>query len=106
MTKDEEKALKHITKRLRELSAQRDQIKEEEKDLLETAFEKTGIQKKAIKQLVKEMDWDEVERMAQRTLEEELDRGRHALGLLADTPLGEHAMERLRRKERQPESVS
>lgn len=98
MTKDEKKALDHIVKRLSELKRQRDQIKEEEKDLLESAFEKTGVQKKAIKQLAKESDWDEVQRMAQRTLEEDLDRGRHALGLLADTPLGEHAQERLRKR--------
>ena len=98
MTSDEEKNLKHIVERSVQLQQEIDERKEEMKELSEAAWEKCGVRPKVIKQCVKESGWDEIERVAQRQLEESLDQCRKALGLLADLPLGEHAQERERKK--------
>jgi hypothetical protein len=81
-------ALKYIVARHAELNAQLKEIKFEQKELEDSAWEKCGKSAKAIKQLSKESAWDEVRRERQRLLEEEIDAGRAALGMLADTPLG------------------
>ena len=44
---------------------------------------------KVLRQLAKETAWTELERLAQRQLEDRLDQCRAALGLLGDTPPGE-----------------
>lgn len=98
MNKDEEKKLEHIVDRCRLLQDEMDERKEEIKELCESAWEKCEVKPKVIKQLVKEKGWNEVDRMAQRQLEESLDQCRKALGLLADLPLGEHAIARQERK--------
>jgi len=102
MTRDEEKKLEHIVERCLVLKGQIDTAKEEIKELEEAAWEKCGVKPKVIKQLVKEKGWNEIERMAQRQLEESLDECRKALGMLADLPLGEHAVER---KQKQPKKL-
>jgi len=93
MTEDEKKALLHIVKRYAELNDGKKAISDEQKELAEAAWEKCGVQAKAIKRLAREFDWDNIERLAQKQLEESLDECRHALGILADTPLGEAAIE-------------
>jgi hypothetical protein len=103
MTRDEEKKLEHIVERSGVLQAQIDQAKEEMKELADSAWEKCGVKPKVIKQLVKEKGWNEIERMAQHQLEESLDECRKALGMLADLPLGEHAVER--KKKQQPKKL-
>lgn len=88
-------ALKYIVTRHSELNAQIKAAKFEQKELEESAWEKCGKSAKAIKQLSKESAWDEVRRERQRLLEEEIDAGRAALGMLASTPLGEAEMARM-----------
>lgn len=98
MTRDEEKKLEHIVDRCVLLKGEIDERKEEIKELEESAWEKCAVRPKAIKQLVKEKGWDEVQRMEQRQHEESLDQCRKALGMLADLPLGEHAVERKKKQ--------
>jgi len=88
-------ALKHIVARHAELSSQIKGMKMEQKELEDSAWEKCGKSPKAIRVLSKESAWDEVKRERQRQLEEEIDQGRAALGLLADTPLGTAELERM-----------
>lgn len=88
-------ALKYIVSRHADLGSQIKTLKFEQKELEDSAWEKCGKSAKAIKQLSKESGWDEVKRERQRQLEEEIDQGRAALGLLADTPLGQAEMERM-----------
>jgi len=99
MTRDEEKKLGHIVDRCVVLQAQIDQAKEEQKELGDAAWDKCGVKPKVIKQMVKEKGWSETQRMEQRLLEESLDQCRKALGLLADLPLGEHAVERKKKQQ-------
>lgn len=98
MNSDEKRKLDHIVNRVAELEAKKKEIAEEIKELCDDAKDKLGRSPKVIKQLAKEKNWDEIERMAQRELEEELDDCRSALGLLADLPLGEHAQRRQEEK--------
>lgn len=100
MTKDEEKKLEYIVDRCVRLREEIDERKAEIKELEDSAWEKCEQRPKVIKQLVKEKGWNEVERMAQRQLEESLDQCRKALGLLADLPLGEHAIARADKKKK------
>jgi hypothetical protein len=88
-------ALKHIVSRHAHLNAQIKEMKFEQKELEDSAWEKCGKSPKAIRVLSKESAWDEVKRERQRQLEEEIDAGRAALGLLADTPLGAAELERM-----------
>lgn len=97
MNTEDKKKLDHIVGRVAELEAQKKDIGEEIKELCEEAKDKLGRNPKVIKQLAKEKNWNETERMAQRQLEEELDDCRNALGMLADLPLGENAQERARK---------
>jgi uncharacterized protein (UPF0335 family) len=94
----DKKKLSAIVERVAQLQASKKTYDEEIKELCEEAKEKLGVQAKVVKQLAKETNWNEIERMAQRQLEEELDSCRNALGLLADLPLGEHAQERVKKK--------
>ena len=88
-------ALTYIVSRYAEVEAQIKGLKFEQKELKDSAWEKCGKSPKAITQLAKESAWDAVKRERQRQLEEEIDAGRAALGLLADTPLGEAEMQRM-----------
>jgi hypothetical protein len=88
-------ALKHIVSRHAHLNVQIKEMKFEQKELEDSAWEKCGKSPKAIRVLSKESAWDEVKRERQRQLEEEIDAGRAALGLLADTPLGAAELERM-----------
>jgi uncharacterized protein (UPF0335 family) len=87
---DREK-LSSIVERYRVLEDQIKAAKDEQKELAESAKANLGVPAKALKQAAKEMGWDSVERAAQRQLEDALDACRQALGLLADTPLGQAA---------------
>lgn len=88
-------ALKHIVSRHADLNSQIKAAKFEQKELEDSAWEKCGKSGKAIRVLSKESAWDEIKRERQRLLEEEIDAGRAALGLLADTPLGAAELERM-----------
>lgn len=87
-------ALTHIVARHSTLNAEIKAAKMEQKELEDSAWEKCGKSPKAIRQLSKESAWDAVKREKQRQLEEEIDQGRAALGMLADTPLGEAELAR------------
>src|SRR5262245_52148411 len=100
LTTDEKKKLKHIVDECRKLEDEIEAAKEKQKELQNAAWEKCGMRPNVIKQLVKEQGWDEVKRMAQRQLEDSLDCCRQALGLLADLPLGEHAIARAEAKKK------
>jgi hypothetical protein len=88
-------ALTKIVERVRKLNAEIKEARFEIKELADSAWEKCGYSAKAVKALAKESAWNEVEREARRQLEEEIDKGRVALGFLADTPLGQAEMERM-----------
>jgi hypothetical protein len=94
MTDDEKKNLMHIVERHYLLATDIQERKWEQKELEDAAWEKAGTRPKVIRQLSKEQAFDAVKREAQRQYEESLDSCRSALGMLADLPLGEHAMER------------
>lgn len=91
MDSDARKRLEPIVERLAEIREEKKQLSEEEKELIDAAQVDCNVQPKVTRQLAKEKGWNDVERMRQKQLEEELDDARVALGLLADTPLGEHA---------------
>lgn len=80
------------------MNAEIKEAKFEQKELEDSAWEKCGKSAKAIRVLSKESAWDAVKRERQRQLEEEIDAGRVALGLLADTPLGVAEIERMERE--------
>jgi hypothetical protein len=88
-------ALKYIVSRHSQLNAEIKAAKFEQKELEDSAWEKCGKSAKAIRVLSKESAWDAVKREKQRQLEEEIDAGRVALGMLSDTPLGQAEMERM-----------
>lgn len=87
-------ALTYIVSRHSQLGSDIKALKFEQKELEDSAWEKCGKSPKAIRQLSKESAWDAVKREKQRQLEEEIDQGRAALGMLADTPLGQAELER------------
>ena len=87
------KALTHIVQRIAKLNGEIKEANFEIKELADSAWEKCGKSAKAVKQLAKESAWDAVKRKAQQDLEEEVDAGRLALGMLSDTPLGEAAID-------------
>ena len=101
MMQNEKAKLLHIVKSHSELATKIKELKFEQKELEDSAFEACGSSAKAVKQLSKESLWDEVKRAKQTQLEEEIDAGRLALGMLADTPLGAVEMERMETEKQQ-----
>lgn len=91
MTEDEKRKLKavaeYVAGRLREKQEIDDDINEHIAD----AAEKLQLRKGNIRKAAKEMLLTDTDRADKRLVEEELDQIRHALGILADTPLGEAA---------------
>jgi len=86
-------ALSYIVGRHAELNSQIKEMKFEQKELEDSAWEKADCKPRVVKQLSKEQAWNAVKREEQKQYEESLDSCRSALGMLADLPLGEHAME-------------
>lgn len=101
MTSDETKNLTHIVGRYAELNREIQERKWEQKELADSAWEKTGVKPKVVRQLAKEQAWDAVKREEQRQYEEALDECRSKLGMLADTPLGQAEIERVEAEEPQ-----
>ena len=95
MNTEDKKKLEHIVERVAELERQKKELGEEVKELCDEAKGKLGVSVKATKQLAKEKNMDEIERLGQRLLEEEIDNCRAALGMIADLPLGMSATARL-----------
>lgn len=96
-TEPQKKALDEAITKLARLEDEKKMLADDIKELTAgtvDSFREHGVTAKVVKQLVKERGYDEIERMAQRQAEETLDQCRHALGLLADLPLGEHAQQR------------
>jgi hypothetical protein len=91
MTPQEKQHLTRIIERHKAINAEVQALKWEAKELAESAWDKCGVRPKVVKQLAKEAAWDVVQREEQRQHEESLDACRAALGLLADTPLGQAA---------------
>lgn len=100
MNQQERQALNDFAQRVANLERQKKEIADDIKDICEECKGQTGTRPKVLKQLAKELNWTQVERMDQHMLEEELDACRSALGLLADTPLGEAAQDKTRRRGR------
>jgi uncharacterized protein (UPF0335 family) len=92
------KKLKPIVERIAQLMKEKNDLDDEIKELVEEAQEKCDVQPKVTRQLAKETNWNEVDRTRQRLLEEELDDARTALGLLADTPLGQGVTDSIKKK--------
>jgi len=93
MTKDEKKKLTHHLERIQALTEEKKALEGDIKEHIEAASEETGLTKVVVKQLAKEWAMSRLEREAQRLHEEEMDKLRVAIGMLADTPLGMAAME-------------
>lgn len=91
MNKDEKKQLDSYTERIAKLFNDRKEIDDEIAELTAEAAEKLNLRKGNIRKAAKERNMDELERADRRQVEEELDQIRSALGILADTPLGEAA---------------
>jgi hypothetical protein len=91
MTPGERAELTRIVERRKAINAQIQDLKWEAKELGEAAWDKCGVKAKVVAQLAKETAWDAVQREERRQFEESLDECRAALGLLADTPLGQAA---------------
>lgn len=94
ITGNAKKKLEYIVERHAQLAKEIKGLKFEQKELEDSAPEQCGVSAKTVKQLSKESNWSDVEREKQRQREEELDAARAALGMLADTPLGEAEMRR------------
>lgn len=80
--------LRSFIERLERLDEEKRALAEDMKELFAQA-KSTGFDVKAIKQILKERRQDEAER---RDFEAIVDTYRHALGQLADTPLGNSAI--------------
>lgn len=91
MNKDDKKYLDSTTERLATLFKDRKELDDEIAEIVSEAAEKLGLRKGNIRKAAKERNMDELDRADRRQVEEELDQIRSALGILADTPLGEAA---------------
>lgn len=91
MNKDEKKHLDSATERIATLFREKKEIDDEIAEIVAECAEKTGLRKGNIRKAARERNMDELERADKRLVEEELDQIRSALGILADTPLGEAA---------------
>lgn len=94
----EEKKLDDYTDRLARLMTEKKELNETINELVTEAADKCGETKKVIKALVKEKAMSEIERAEQRLHEERVDHLRAKLGLLADLPLGEAAVDGEKKK--------
>lgn len=93
MNKDEKKQLDSYTERVAKLLTDKKEIDDEIGELVAEAAEKLGLRKSNIRKGAKERNMDALDRADQRQREEEMDQIRSALGILADTPLGEAAVD-------------
>lgn len=91
MNKDEKKHLDSATERIATLFREKKEIDDEIAEIVAECAEKTGLRKGNIRKAARERNMDELGRADKRLVEEELDQIRSALGILADTPLGEAA---------------
>jgi uncharacterized protein (UPF0335 family) len=92
MNQDDKKKLDTYTERVATLLKEKKEIDDEIGELVAEAADKLGLRKGNIRKAAKERNMDELERADQRQREEEMDQIRNALGILADTPLGEAAV--------------
>lgn len=93
MNKDEKKDLDSATERIAALMNDKKEIDDEIAEIVAECAEKTGLRKGNIRKAARERNMDDLERADRRLVEEEMDQIRHALGILADLPLGEAAVE-------------
>ena len=91
MNQGDVNGIKRDVARIVAINAQVQELKWEAKEIAGAAWNKYGVKAKVVKQLAQESAWDEVQREERRQHEESLDQCRAALGLLADTPLGQAA---------------
>lgn len=90
ITDDNQRKLKGYVAEVERLDAQVAEIKAEQKLIFDSAKD-SNFDVKAIRAIVKERRIDKSKRQA---FESVMDAYRHALGMLADTPLGQAAMQR------------
>lgn len=95
MNKDDKKKLSAYAERVARLLTDKKEIDKEINEVLAEAAEKLQLQKGNIRKAAKELNLDAAERADKRAAEEEMEQIRHALGLLADTPLGQAAQEKV-----------
>ena len=93
MNQTEKKQLESYTERVAKLLEEKREIDDEIKELIAEASEKLGLRKGNIRKAAKEWNLSELDRADRRQVEEEMHEIRSALGLLADLPLGEAAMD-------------
>lgn len=101
MNKDEKKNLDTYTERIARLFNERKELDDEIAELVAECAEKLGLRKGNIRKAAKERNMDDLDRADIRQREDELSEMRHALGILADTPLGEAAKKGTSRKVRE-----
>jgi uncharacterized protein (UPF0335 family) len=90
VTDENQRKLKGYVAEIERIGAQLDELKAEQKLIFDSAKD-SNFDVKAIRAIVKERRVDKAKR---RAFESVMDAYRHALGMLADTPLGEAAMKR------------
>jgi len=92
MNQDDKAKLKAVCEYVAEQFKKKKEIDDDVAEHIADAAEKLGLRKGNIRKAAKELLMDELERADRRLNEEELDQVRAALGILADTPLGESAV--------------
>lgn len=92
MNQDDKAKLKAVCEYVAGRLKEKKEIDDDIAEHIADAAEKLQLRKGNIRKAAKEMLLDELERADRRLNEEELDQIRLALGILADTPLGESAV--------------
>lgn len=98
LNSDDKKKLTNFVGLASSRLAQIKELQDEIKELCADAEEAIGVKSKVLRQLAKERNWNDAERAEQQRLEADLDVCRLALGMLADTPLGEAAQGKVKAK--------
>lgn len=91
MNQDEKRKLETYTKDIGKLLIEKKKLTDRINELVADAADKLKLRKGNVRNAAKERNMSELERADRRAVEEEMDQIRNALGILADTPLGEAA---------------
>lgn len=92
MNQEDRKKLAAATAQVAKLLNDKKEIDDDIAEIVATTAENLGIRKGNIRKAAKELNMDDLERADRRLQEEEMDQIRSALGILADTPLGDAAV--------------
>jgi hypothetical protein len=92
MNAEDKKKLNAATAQIAKLYLEKKDIDDQIAEIVATTAEKLNYGKRNIRNAAKELNLTDVQRADKRLQEEELDQIRNALGILADTPLGQAAV--------------